>query len=313
MDPIGSIKIKKDSTFAMLLEAERRGWSLWYMEQTDLYMRDAEAAARMRRLTVRDDASGWFAFEEERSAPLSTLEVILMRKDPPFDLEYLYTTMLLEQAERKGTLIVNRPQGLRDANEKLFTSWFPECCTASLVTRDCVKLREFVAEQHDVVLKPLDAMGGVSVFRVRHGDPNTNVIVETITGFGKRLVMAQRFLPEVLVHGDKRILLIDGEPVPHALARIPASGDFRANLAAGGAGRGVPLTVRDRWICDQVAATLRSHGLMFVGLDVIGDYLTEINVTSPTCIRELDALYGLNISGLLMDRIEGTLGARTLA
>jgi glutathione synthase len=311
MDPIASIKIKKDSTFAMLLDAQRRGWSLWYMEQRDLHMRDGDPAARMQHLTVRDDPTGWFAFLGERTAPLTALDVILMRKDPPFDLEYLYATLLLEQAESRGTLVVNRPQSLRDANEKLFAACFPQCCTATMVARGIPILRDFIAEQGDVVLKPLDAMGGTSVFRVRRGDVNTNVILETLTGFGKRSVMAQRFVPEVLTEGDKRILLVDAEPVPYALARIPARGEIRANLAAGGEGRGVPLSTRDRWICEQVAPALRARGLMFVGLDVIGEYLTEINVTSPTCIRELDAIYGLNISGLLLDRIEAKVEAHT--
>jgi glutathione synthase len=304
MDPIGSINIKKDSTFAMLLDAQRRGWTIWYMEQEDLHLRDGQPSARMRRLEVRDESTAWHSFHGDIVAPLSTLQVVLMRKDPPFDTEYLYTTLLLERAETAGVLVVNKPRALRDANEKLFTSWFPQCCTATLVTHRIDQLRDFVTEQGDVIVKPLNAMGGISVFRVRRGDPNTSVILETLTGFGRRLVMAQRFLPEVLTLGDKRILLIDGEPVPYALARVPAAGEVRANLAAGGEGRGVPLSSRDLWICAQVAETLRRKGLMFVGLDVIGDYLTEINVTSPTCIRELDALYQLNIGGLLLDRIE---------
>jgi glutathione synthase len=232
-----------------------------------------------------------------------------MRKDPPLDLEYLYSTYLLEQAETRGTLVVNRCASLRDANEKLFTAWFPHCCAPTLVSRDAGRFRAFLAEQGDIILKPLDAMGGASVFRVRQDDPNTAVILETLTDHGRRMAMAQRFIPEISA-GDKRILLVDGEPVPYALARIPAPGETRGNLAAGGRGEGVPLSERDYWICAQVAPVLREKGLLFVGLDVIGDYLTEINVTSPTCIRELDRQYGLDIAGQLMDAIAARLPAR---
>lgn len=306
MDPIASIKIKKDSTFAMLLEAQARGWAIEYLEQGDLFLRDGRSYGRMRRLAVRDDPQGWFTLSEQRIAPLDSLQVILMRKDPPFDMEYVYTTYLLERAEAAGVLVVNRPAGLRDANEKLYTAWFPQCCPPTLVTRDADRIRAFLEEQGEIVLKPLDSMGGTSVFRIGHGDPNTNVIIETLTGRDTRFVVTQRFLPEIQA-GDKRILMVDGEPVPYALARIPAPGEFRGNLAAGGRGEGVPLSARDRWICAEVGPALREKGLMFVGLDVIGDYLTEINVTSPTCIRELDALYGLNIAGLLLDSIEARL------
>ena len=225
------------------------------------------------------------------------------------DMEYLYTTYFLEDAERQGTLIVNRPASLRDCNEKLFTGWFPQCCAPSLVSRDAARLRAFIKEYGDVVLKPLDAMGGASVFRVRHNDPNISVILETLTAMGRRTAMAQEFIPEI-ASGDKRILMVDGEPVPYALARIPAQGETRGNLAAGGRGEGVELSERDYWICEQVGPELRQRGLMFVGLDVIGDYLTEINVTSPTCIRELDALYDLDIAGQLMDCIENKLRAK---
>lgn len=310
MDSIANINVKKDSTFAMLLEAQRRGWQLWYMEQTDLFLRDGISHGRMRALAVHDDPGHWFALDEQRIEALAKLDVILMRKDPPFDLQYLYTTHLLERAEQAGVIVVNRPRALRDANEKLYTAWFPQCCPPTLVTRSRSQLREFLEQEGDLIVKPLDAMGGVSVFRLTLGDLNTNVIIETLSRFGERLVMAQRFLPEVFTSGDKRILLIDGEPVPYALARIPAPGEVRANLAVGGGGRGVALTARDRWICEQLGRTVRDQGLLFVGLDVIGDYLTEINVTSPTCIRELDALYGLNISAELLDRVEVKLAAR---
>jgi glutathione synthase len=303
MDPIGSINYKKDSTLAMLLEAQRRGWELHYMEQGDLFLRDAVASARMRYLKVFDDPARWFELSTDTIRPLAELDVILMRKDPPFDTEYIYTTYLLEQAEARGVLVVNRPSSLRDANEKLYSAWFPQCTPPTLVARSPARVREFLAAHGDIVLKPLDGMGGASVFRVTVDDPNLGVILETMTARGTRFTMAQKFLPEI-VEGDKRILLIDGKPVPYALARIPAPGETRGNLAVGGTGVGVALTERDRWICAQVGPRLRDTGLLFVGLDVIGDYLTEINVTSPTCIRELDKLYNLNISATLLDVIE---------
>ena len=306
MDPIATIVIKKDTTFAMLLAAQARGWELYYFEQADLYARGGDAWGRARSLAVRDDPQGWFAFHGERALPLAELDVILMRKDPPFDLEYIYTTYLLELAERVGTLVVNKPRGLRDANEKLFTLQFPQCGPPTLVSREAVRLKAFLREQGDIVVKPLDGMGGASVFRLGPNDPNVNVILETLTDRNRRSTMAQRYIPEVTA-GDKRILLIDGEPVPYALARIPQAGETRANLAAGGRGEGVPLGERDRWICAEVAPRLREMGLMFVGLDVIGDYLTEINVTSPTCARELDARFGLDIGGELMTAIERRL------
>ena len=309
MDPIGSIKVHKDSSFAMLLAAQKRGWQLLYMEQSDLYLRDGRVFAAMRQLRVNDDKGDWFECLPPHERPVSELDVVLMRKDPPMDMEYLYTTYLLEDAERHGTLVVNRPAALRDCNEKLFTGWFPQCCAPSLVSRDAGRLRGFVNEYRDVVLKPLDAMGGASVFRVRDNDLNISVILETLTAMGQRTAMAQKFIPEIAA-GDKRILMVDGEPVPYALARIPARGETRGNLAAGGRGEGVELSERDYWICEQVTPELRQRGLMFVGLDVIGDYLTEINVTSPTCIRELDANYGLDIAGQLMDCIENKLRAK---
>ena len=307
MDPIGSIKVQKDSTLAMLLEAQARGWPIRYMEQRDLFLRDGQPFARQRALRVFDDTTRWFEWGEETTGPLSGLDVILMRKDPPFDMEYVYTTYLLERAEGTGVLVVNKPRSLRDANEKLFTAWFPQCTPPTLVTRAADRIREFLAEHGDIVLKPLGGMGGESVFRLRRDDPNTNVVIETLTAHESRYAMAQRFIPEI-TQGDKRILLIEGEPIPYALARVPAPGETRGNLAAGGTGVGVPLSERDRWICAQVGPMLRQKGLLFVGLDVIGDYLTEINVTSPTCIRELDRLYNLHISAKLMDAIANRLG-----
>lgn len=306
MDPIHKIKISKDTSFAMLLEAQSRGYELHYMELNDLYLRDGRAHARQRRLQVTRDERTWFRFEGERDTPLDELDVILMRKDPPFDPEYIYATYLLEAAEHRGVKVVNKPRSLRDANEKLFTAWFPQCCAPTLVAREAGRLRAFLQEQGEIVLKPLDGMGGASIFRVALGDPNLSVILETMTHHNSRFVMAQRYLPEI-VEGDKRILVVNGEVVPYALARIPAQGESRGNLAAGGRAEGRPLTARDRWIAEQVGPTLRERGLLFVGLDVIGDYLTEVNVTSPTCVQELDRQFGLNISGLLMDQIEASL------
>jgi glutathione synthase len=309
MDPIASIKINKDSSFAMLLAAQSRGWELLYMEQSDLFMRDGRVFASLRRLTVYDQQDHWFECSEPAEEPLSGLDVILMRKDPPLNMEFIYTTFLLERAESEGVMVVNRPAALRNSNEKLFTAWFPECCAPSLVSRDPARLRGFLRQHGDIVLKPLDAMGGSSVFRVHADDPNVSVILETITDFGRRTAMAQKFIPEIS-QGDKRILVIDGKPVPYALARIPAAGETRGNLAAGGRGEGVELSDRDYWICEQVAPELRKRGLIFVGLDVIGDYLTEINVTSPTCIRELDSIFDLDIAGQLMQTISSKLEAR---
>lgn len=306
MDPIEGININKETSFAMLLEAQARGWELYYMEMADLYLKDGRSAARMRRLRVERNAQKWFHFSDELDQPLDKLDTILMRKDPPFDSEYIYATYILERAEEKGVLVVNKPQSLRDANEKLFTAWFPQCCAPTLVARDSARIRAFLHEQGEIILKPLDGMGGTSIFHLTQTDPNISVVLEIMTQHNSQFVMAQRYLPEI-VDGDKRILVINGEPVPYALARIPAQGETRGNLAAGGHGEGRELTDRDRWICDQVAPVLKDKGLLFVGLDVIGDFLTEINVTSPTCVQELDRQYGLNISGQLMDQIERLL------
>lgn len=306
MDPVSRVNIKKDSSFAMLLAAQTKNWPVLYMEQQDLFLRDGQVFAEMRPLEVFDNPDKWYELGEKQTRPITDVDVILMRKDPPFDMEYVYSTYLLEQAQAAGVLIVNDPQSLRDANEKLFTAWFPQCCPPTLVTRQKHLIREFQQQHGDIILKPLDGMGGASIFRINQGDPNFSVIVETLSEHGTKSVMAQKYLPEIS-DGDKRILLIDGEPVPYALARIPAAGETRGNLAAGGRAEGRPLTERDRWICQQVGSKLREKGLIFVGLDVIGDYLTEINVTSPTCIRELDREFGLNIAGDLMNAIEKRL------
>ncbi len=299
MDPIANINIKKDSSFAMLLAAQDKGWTLFYMEQQDLFLSQGQVLAEMRPVQVWDDEQCWYQFAPPLVRPLAELDVILMRKDPPFNMDYIYTTYLLEQAQQDGVMVVNHPQSLRDANEKLFTAWFPECCPPTLVTSKASLIRDFHQHYQDIILKPLDGMGGASIFRVTAQDPNLSVIIETLTRHGRTAVMAQQYLPDI-VKGDKRILLIHGQPVPYALARIPAKGETRGNLAAGGRAQGQPLTERDRWICEQVGPVLREKGLWFVGLDVIGNYLTEINVTSPTCIRELDAQFDLNIAGDLM-------------
>lgn len=303
MDPIESINIKKDSTFAMLLAARRRNWDVYYMQVSDLNVADGLAQATARRLDVKDDPAGWFTLGEPEPVALRSLDVILMRKDPPFNMEYIYATYVLDLAVRQGARVINNPQSLRDANEKFSTTWFPQCAAPTLVTRQAGQILAFLRHHKDIVLKPLDGMGGASIFRVTQEDKNTNVIIETLTDHGQRFAIAQRYIPEI-TKGDKRILLINGEPVPYALARIPPAGETRGNLAVGGTGKGVPLSDRDLWICQQLAPELKQRGLVFVGIDVIGDYLTEINVTSPTCIRELDKLYNLDIAGQLMDYIE---------
>jgi glutathione synthase len=308
MDPIATINPKKDSTLAMLLAAQQRGWTLAYMELGDLSLRDGKAFAWTRELSVQDSLSDWYRFGARSLRPLAELDVILMRKDPPVDTEYLYATQILELAEADGVLVANKPQSLRDANEKLYTAWFAQCTPPTLVTRSAAEIRGFLNDHQDIILKPLHGMGGHAVFRLHGSDHNINVVIETLTQVGTRYVMAQRYLPEIR-DGDKRILMIDGEPVPYALARVPAPGETRGNLAAGGSGVGVPLSERDRWICAQVGPSLRHKGLVFVGLDVIGDYLTEINVTSPTCIRELDSLYGLDIAGRFMECLERQLAS----
>ncbi len=306
MDPIDTINIKKDSTFAMMLEAQARGYDVFYMLQSDLFAKDGTVYANISPVTVMDNPEKWYELGKDKVIPLHELSCLLMRKDPPFDMEYIYSTYLLELAEKRGCLVVNKPASVRSANEKLFTAWFPECSPKTLVTRDMERIKQFQEELKNIVVKPLDGMGGAMIFQVREGDTNKNVILEAITKNGTETVMAQEFLPD-FVKGDKRILLINGKPFPHGLARIPAEGEGRGNLAAGASSKGVDLTEREIEICNIVGPTLKKMGLMFVGLDVIGDYLTEINVTSPTCIRELDSIYSANIAGLLMDEIEKEL------
>jgi glutathione synthase len=303
MDSIRDIHIEKDTTFALLLEGQRRGHRLLYLTQGSLAVRDAAPWAHAHTLHVHDDADGWFTLEAAQWTDLREVDVILARKDPPVDGQFIYDTMVLELAQRAGVLVVNDPRGLRDANEKLFSLHFPQCIPPTLIAREAAEIRRFVAEQGDVVIKPLDGMGGRAIFRSARGDPNLNVIIETLTENGRNFAAVQRYIKEISA-GDKRILLIDGTPVPYALARIPQGDDFRGNLARGGRGVGMPLTERERWIVAQVGPELSRRGMLFVGLDVIGDYLTEINVTSPTCARELDAQFGLNIAGQLFDVIE---------
>jgi glutathione synthase len=307
MDPIGSIKVAKDSTFAMLLEGQRRGHRLHYVVPGGLTLRGSEAVARLAPLRVRDDPAGWHELGPASQRALKSGDVVLMRKDPPVDADYLHDTHLLSIAQRQGAQVVNDPQGLRDFNEKLAAFLFPQCCPPALVSRDAAEMKAFVAEHGEAVLKPLDGMGGRSIFRASAGEPNLNVILETLTDNGRHLALAQRYLPEI-GDGDKRILLIDGEPVDYCLARIPQGDEFRGNLAVGGRGVGRPLTDRDRWIASQVGPEMKARGMRFVGLDVIGDWLTEVNVTSPTCIREIDAAFGINIAGMLFDAIESSCG-----
>ena len=307
MDPIDSITPKKDSSLAMLLEAQRRGTEIHYMLQGDLRLVGGDALAKSRILTVRDDDDDWFEIGEPADIRMGDLDAILMRKDPPFDMEYVYTTYVLGRAEQAGALIVNRPQALRDMNEKAFISWFPECAPQTLITRSMPDMKAFLEEHGKIAVKPLEGMGGKSVFVVAAGDKNANVIFETLTDSGRQFAMAQLFIPEISA-GDKRILLIDGEPVPYSLARIPSADDHRGNLVMGATGEGRELTERERWICSQVGPVLRDNGVIFAGIDVIGDFLTEINVTSPTGIRELDRLFDLNIAGTLFDAIDARLG-----
>jgi glutathione synthase len=306
MDPIDSIKPVKDSSMAMLLEAQRRDAEIHYMLQADLRMLAGVALARSRLLRVRDYEADWFDFGTAQDIRLGDLDVILMRKDPPFDMEYIYTSYILERAEEAGALIVNRPQSLRDMNEKAYTAWFPQCAPLTLVTRSMPDMKAFLAEHRRIVVKPLDGMGGKSIFVISAGDNNANVIFETLTDHGERFAMAQVYIPEISA-GDKRILLVDGEPIPYALARIPSADDNRGNLVMGAVGEARELTDRDRWICSEIGPELKDRGVIFAGIDVIGDFLTEINVTSPTGIRELDRAFDLNIAGTLFDAIESRM------
>lgn len=310
MDPIDAIKYAKDSTLAMLLAAQARGFDLAYLEQGDLSLRDGIAFGRTRALTVRADANDWFTLGEPRLERLGQLDAILMRKDPPFDTEYIYSTYILERAEEQGSLVVNRPQGLRDMNEKVYTAWFPQCCAPTLITRDMKDMESFLAEHSKIVCKPLDGMAGRSIFVLERHEKNMNVVFETLTDYGSRFAIVQRYIPDIVQTGDSRVLLIDGEPVPYALARIPRENDNRGNLAAGARGVGRPLNDRDRWLASQIGPVVAAKGMMFVGLDVIGGYVTEINVTSPTGIRELDKQFSISIGDLLIQAIERHLRAR---
>jgi len=303
MDPIESITPYKDSSLAMLLEAERRDAEIHYFQQHDLKILAGTAFGQSQRLHVRDDSENWFELGEKAEVELGSLDAILMRKDPPFDMEYVYTTYILDRAREAGSLIVNHPQALRDMNEKAYTAWFPECTPITLITRSMADMKSFLAEHERIVVKPLDGMGGRSIFVVQKGDNNANVIFETLTDYGQQFAMAQVFIPEIS-SGDKRILLVNGETVPYALARIPPADDNRGNLVMGATGIGQTLSDGDRAICEQVGPVLREHGVLFAGIDVIGDYLTEVNVTSPTGIRELDKQFDLNIAGQLFDAIE---------
>lgn len=307
MDPIGAITYKKDTTLAMLLAAQARGFELFYLEQRDLTLRDGIAWGRVRPLTVKADPSGWFSLGEPRLEKLGDFHCVLMRKDPPFDTEYIYTTYILERAEEQGAMVVNRPQGLRDMNEKVFTAWFPQCCAPTLITRDMADMEAFLRDHGKIVCKPLHGMGGRSIFVLERHDKNMNVVFETLTEYGQRFAIVQRYIPDIVDTGDSRVLVIDGEPVPYALARIPLAHDNRGNLAAGAKGVGRPLTDRDRWLVSQIGPTLAARGMLFVGLDVIGGYVTEINVTSPTGVRELDQQFGISIGDLFIQAVERRL------
>ena len=310
MDPIGSIQYAKDSTLAMLLAAQKRGHELWYLTQPDLYLRDGEARGKARRLTVKADPAAWYALEEPQDVPLGSFDAILMRKDPPFDMEFIYTTYILDRAESAGALVVNSPQGLRDMNEKVYTAWFPEYCAPTLVTRDMDAMAAFAREFGRVVVKPLHGMGGRSIFVVDQHDKNLRVVFETLTEYGSRFAIVQKYLPEIVETGDSRVLVIDGQPAPYALARMPSATDNRGNLAAGAKGLARELTPRDRELVAGIGPVLAERGMLFVGLDVIGGCVTEINVTSPTGVREIDKQFGTDLAGLLIDAIDRRLAAR---
>jgi glutathione synthase len=309
MDPISQVNVKKDSSMAMMFEAQKRGYEIYYMEMKDLYLDQGQCRATAQKLKVFDDPQHWYELDDVNDIAVSELDAVLMRKDPPFDTEFIYATYMLERAEVEGTLIVNKPQSLRDCNEKLFTAWFAELTPRTLVTRNNDKIREFHQKEKDIIIKPLDGMGGASIFRIKENDANVGVILETLTNHGNQYAMVQEFMPAIK-DGDKRILIVNGEPMPYCLARIPAQGETRGNLAAGGRGEARPLSATDRLIAETIAPELKKRGLYFVGLDVIGDKVTEINVTSPTCIREIEAAYPINISGKLMDAIEENIRPR---
>jgi glutathione synthase len=309
MDPISQVNVKKDSSMAMMFEAQKRGYEIYYMEMKDLYLDQGECRATAQKVRVFDDPEHWYELEETNDIAVAELDAVLMRKDPPFDTEFIYATYMLERAEVAGTLIVNKPQSLRDCNEKLFTAWFADLTPRTLVTRNNDKIREFHQQEKDIIIKPLDGMGGSSIFRIKENDANVGVILETLTNHGNQYAMVQEFMPAIK-DGDKRILIVNGEPMPYCLARIPAQGETRGNLAAGGRGEARPLSATDKLIAETIAPELKKRGLYFVGLDVIGDKVTEINVTSPTCIREIEAAYPINISGKLMDAIEENIRPR---
>jgi glutathione synthase len=311
MDPIGGIKYEKDTSLALLLAAQRRGFELHYAELADLRLRDGVAEARTRPLGVRADPHDWHTLGEPVVGPLGAFDVVLMRKDPPFDTEFIYATYILERAELAGALVVNSPRGLRDMNEKVYTAWFPQCCAPTLVTRDMDEMVAFAAAHGTLVAKPLDGMGGRSIFVLAPGDKNAHVVFETLTGYGQRFAIVQKYLPEIAVSGDARVLLVDGEPLPFALARIPAADDNRGNLAAGARGVARELTERDRWLAGQIGPALRAAGMLFVGLDVIGGFVTEINVTSPTGVRELHKQFGVDAAELLVQALERRLATRS--
>jgi len=309
MDPIAKIKFAKDSTLAMLLAAAARGWKLTYFEQSDLFLRDGVALGHGKPLTVHDDSQKWFTLGESQVFKLGEFDCVFMRKDPPFDAEYIYSTYILERAELQGAFVANRPQGLRDMNEKVYTAWFPQCCAPTLISRKAADIQAFAAEHGRIVVKPLDGMGGKSIFVTEKGDKNLPVIIETLTDYGQKFAIAQRYLPEIAATGDSRVLLIDGSPVPYALARIPLPTDNRGNLAAGAKGVGRELNERDRWLAAEIGPKLAERGMVFVGIDVIGGFVTEINVTSPTGIRELDQQFGLNIGAMVIEALERRVGA----
>ena len=306
MDPIESINVEKDTTLAMMLAAQERGWKLKYFQRTDLFMRDGSASATMCDITVEDNPQNWFHLGTPADLPLTECDCILMRLDPPFNMDYVFSTYFLQRASDDGVLVLNNPASLRDLNEKVFTAWFPQCCPPTLITSNNDKIRDFHKEFDDIIVKPLDGMGGSSIFRLKKDDPNVSVVLETMTDFGSTQIMAQKYIPEI-VDGDKRILVVGGKPVSHALARMPAAGETRGNLAAGGKGIAVPLSDRDREIAETIGPVLVEKGVFFAGIDVIGDWVTEINVTSPTCARELNAQVGLDIGGQFMDVIAENL------
>ena len=310
MDPIADIKFSKDSTLAMLLAAQADGFDLRYLEMGDLMLRDGVALGRTRPLKVFKDPARWFELGDPVLQRLGDLDAILMRKDPPFDTEYIYSTYILERAQDQGALVVNDPRGLRDMNEKVYTAWFPQCCAPTLITRDMSDMHAFLTEHDKIVCKPLHGMGGRSIFVLERGDKNTNVVFETLTDYGSNYAIVQRYLPEIVTGGDSRVLLVDGTPIPFALARIPSSEDNRGNLAAGATGVGRPLRERDLFLTSQIGPSLAERGMLFVGLDVIGDYVTEINVTSPAGIRELDQQFGIDIAALLIAAIRRRLERR---